>query len=73
MANKRLKKHLEKCISEVIQKVNATGDSNVYLYFYKQRYKGGCDNHPTMEEHQMMANELGDFIEGILSENLASK
>lgn len=73
MANKRLKKHLEKCISEVIQKVNAAGDSNVYSYFYRQRYKGGCDNHPTMEEHQMMANELGDFIGGILGENIVSK
>ncbi|MEY3237350.1 MAG: hypothetical protein RI883_1451 [Bacteroidota bacterium] len=71
MANKRLKKHLEKCITEVVQKVNGTGDQYVFSYFYKKRYKGGCDNHPTMAEHKMMANELGDFIEGILGENLA--
>lgn len=38
-ANKRLRKHLEKCITEVIQKVNSSGDQNVYSFFYKKRYK----------------------------------
>ena len=37
-------------------------DKKVDTYFYSKRYHNGCDSHPDLAEHQMMAKELGAFI-----------
>lgn len=37
-------------------------DKGVYKYFFSQRYMGGCGEHPTLAEHQLMAKELTAYI-----------
>jgi len=62
MANKRLKAHLEKCISEVILRMKAKNDTNIFPFFYSKSYSSGFAKHPTLSEHELIAKELGDFI-----------
>jgi len=42
--------------------VVASGDKNVSYYFFSKRYHGGCGDHPTLEEHQLIAKELTAYI-----------
>lgn len=37
-------------------------DKNVDVYFYSKQYHNGCDSHPDLAEHQLIASELGSFI-----------
>jgi hypothetical protein len=38
------------------------GDKKLVTYFYSKQYHNGCDNHPDLAEHYLMAKELGAFI-----------
>ena len=51
-----------KYLTGIVEAVNHAGDTKVDRYFYVRRYHRGCDSHPNLEEHALMANELTDFI-----------
>ena len=64
MANDKLRNHLQECILEVEKRVNAKEYSTkITHFFYSKCYNGGCKGHPTIEQHEEIAKELGDFIE----------
>lgn len=52
---------LKRYLSGIKNAVKKT-DKNVATYFYSKRYHNGCDSHPDLAEHQMIAKELGAFI-----------
>jgi lysophospholipase L1-like esterase len=61
MADETLTAVLRKYLSAIKKSVNRS-DKKVDSYFYSKRYYNGCDTHPDLAEHQMMAKELGAFI-----------
>jgi hypothetical protein len=34
----------------------------VYSYFFTKQYHAGCDGHPSVEEHEQIANELAQYL-----------
>ncbi len=62
MANERLTRFLERSITKVIALSKLKGDVNIYSFFYKKSYNSGYKKHPTVQQHNYIAAELGDFI-----------
>ncbi|RFM32825.1 acetyl xylan esterase [Chitinophaga silvisoli] len=54
---------LSAVLKTYIKKVVAScGDKNVSYFFFSKRYHGGCGDHPTLEEHKLIAGELTAYI-----------
>lgn len=66
MADTALSHFLQSAIVKVEDALKNKGEHNTYHYFFKNRYNGGCDGHPTTQEHQKIATELFVFIQNIL-------
>ncbi|MXV50969.1 acetyl xylan esterase [Pedobacter sp. HMF7647] len=62
MADQKLRSFMENMIAGITKSVHASGDQNVSSYFFKKRYHNGCDDHPDLAEHAMIANELSAYI-----------
>lgn len=62
MADDALRKFMYTCITKVEAEVKKSGDKNICSYTFTRQYKGGCDNHPSLQEHQLIASELTVFI-----------
>lgn len=66
MADERLKKFMKKTITAVSNKMNSNGDKKVGVYFFTKQYHNGCDSHPDLEEHELIARELTLAIKKIM-------
>ena len=62
MASPQLKAALAKYISAVKTTLNQSGENNIASYFFEIRANGGCGKHPSLAEHQQIANELSAFL-----------
>lgn len=62
MASETLKDFMRKSIAAVIKELKANGEQKVHAYIFNKQYKSGCDNHPSLEEHEQIAAELTTFI-----------
>lgn len=67
MADAPLTAFMKKTLTAVIKKINAGGDTKVTAFFFSGQFHHGCDGHPDLEEHKLMANELSAFIRKIMS------
>lgn len=66
MADAKLTAVLQRYLTGVVSVVQASGDKAVSKFFYTRRYHSGCDNHPDLAEHQLIANELGAYLTSTL-------
>jgi hypothetical protein len=62
MANKKLKEQLNNYIPAISAELHRRGDLNVHDFLYRRSYRSGCFFHPTLSEHEQMAEELIPFI-----------
>jgi len=62
MADARLAAFMKSILSAVISKMNKEGDKKVNGYFFSKQFHNGCDGHPDLAEHQLIARELTAFI-----------
>jgi lysophospholipase L1-like esterase len=53
---------LKKYILAIENHLNNNGDENVCSFFFSRSYNSGCDYHPNLEEHALIAKELEAFI-----------
>jgi lysophospholipase L1-like esterase len=55
---------IKKYISSSVKKIEALGDKKIYTYFLTPQGEGdyGCDWHPNIKRHKIMADELTTFI-----------
>jgi hypothetical protein len=67
MANTTLLPVLKNYLSSIVAFENKNGDAKVYQFFFSKRYHNGCGDHPDINEHQQMANELVPFIKKIMN------
>lgn len=65
MADAALNHVLQHYLLSVQKDMNRQGDANVFHYFFKKRYFHGCDTHPDVKEHQLIAAELTEYIRQI--------
>ena len=62
MADARLGAFMKKTLTAIVSKANKSGDKKVTSYFFSKQYHNGCDSHPDLAEHQLIAKELITFI-----------
>jgi len=43
------------------------GDKKVYSYVFNKQYSSGCDYHPSLDEHKMIAKELTTFVKKVMN------
>ena len=67
MADSGLAVFQQKALLRVQQRLQVKGEHNTYHYFFKNCYHGGCDGHPTIQQHQQIAAELYPFLQKILT------
>ncbi|GHT98259.1 endoglucanase [Alphaproteobacteria bacterium] len=62
MADSSLNANLQRYITAVVQNNWCVQDGKISKYFLKQAYNGGCDNHPDLQQQQLIAKQLTDYI-----------
>jgi hypothetical protein len=62
MGDAELTAVLKKYLTAVVNEVNKWGDKKVVTFFFSRSYSSGCDNHPDLSEHRLIAGELEPFI-----------
>ena len=62
MADDRLVAVMRKNLTAIVTAANHAGDKKVSSYFFSKRYHSGCDGHPDLAEHQLIAEELTAYV-----------
>ena len=62
MADASLAVFMKKTLAAIVNNMNKNGDKRITSYFFSKQYHNGCDSHPDLAEHQLIANELTGFI-----------
>jgi hypothetical protein len=59
----------QNCLTAVKTSVNqgSPNDKPIDLFFFQPMQARGCTGHPSVEDHEMMANELRPFFESLLN------
>jgi hypothetical protein len=66
MASEALKAVLKIQINAVVNQLNKAGDKKISKYFFSRSYTSGCDWHPSLAEHQLIANELTVYLKKLM-------
>jgi lysophospholipase L1-like esterase len=66
MGDPTLTTFLQDNLTKVVAQMHQSGDMKVHSFFFSQRYHKGCGDHPNMEEHQSIANELTTYLKKTL-------
>lgn len=66
MADTALTGYMKNVLASVVSKLNRSGDKKVYNFFFSKQYHNGCDYHPDLSEHQLIAEELTACLKRIM-------
>jgi hypothetical protein len=62
MADARLREFLRNSLKSVLGTMKTAGDNKLAMHVFEKSYTGGCDYHPSVEEHALIAKELTEVI-----------
>ena len=62
MGDAKLTAALKNYLTGIKHVMRSNGDKKVDCYFYSKQFHNGCDSHPDLTEHQVIAAELSAFI-----------
>lgn len=62
MADARLTAVLHRYLGGVVAAARAGGDARVHKFFFSRSWNSGCDTHPTLAEHRVIAQELTAYL-----------
>lgn len=65
MADDKLVAVMKKYLTAIVNASNQLGDKKVSSYFFSKRYHNGCDTHPDLAEHQLIAGELTAYLKDL--------
>ena len=51
-------------LTGIVHSMNEKGDAKVDKFFFSRQFASGCDAHPDLEEHGLIAQELTGFLKG---------
>ena len=66
MADEKLKAVLKNQITAVVHYFNKQKDKKISKYFFSRSFTSGCDYHPDLNEHQLIAAELTAYLKKIM-------
>ena len=62
MADEKLVLVMKKYLTAIISGAKQADDKKVSSFFFSKRYHNGCDSHPDLAEHQLIAAELTAYL-----------
>ena len=62
MADQRLREFLRSSLKSVITTLQNAGEKRITMHVFEKSYTGGCDYHPSVAEHAVIAAELSGVI-----------
>lgn len=66
MADQTLTPVLKSYLAIVAKTCKKNGDKKVSTYFFSRSYNSGCDNHPSLAEHKLIAAELTTYLKELM-------
>jgi lysophospholipase L1-like esterase len=66
MADDKLKAVMKNQITAVVKFLNKAGDQKISNYFFSSSYTHGCDYHPDLNDHQLIATELTTYLQQLM-------
>lgn len=69
MADAKLAAAQKNYLTGITAYMNNKNDKNVYKFFFSRGWNNGCDGHPDMNDHKMIAEELKSFLKSTLGWN----
>lgn len=66
MADEKLSQFHAQVLPKIARSFNQSSDFSVHSFIYNGHFRGGCDAHPTVEEHQLIAGQLAAFLKQLL-------
>jgi hypothetical protein len=66
MADAKLTATMKNYLTGVVDNMNTSGDKNVHKFFFSRRFNNGCDNHPNLKEHKLIAGELTNYLKDLM-------
>ncbi|POY36652.1 acetyl xylan esterase [Solitalea longa] len=66
MADEKLRNFQKEQLNAVVSTLKASGLKDIYMHCFEKSYNAGCDWHPSLAEHQVIAAELTDFLKKIM-------
>ena len=58
--------YLTSAIKKVVEQLNQGGDAKVHKFFSTPIVGMGCGSHPNVDQHALMADQLGRIIAGVI-------
>jgi lysophospholipase L1-like esterase len=62
MADRKLATFMKKTLTAIVNRMKGENDKKVRSYYFSKQFHNGCDSHPDLAEHQLIAKELTGFI-----------
>jgi len=66
MADNTLRNFLRSSILAVQKVMQSNGEQKLYTHVFEKSYTGGCDYHPSVEEHAIISKELTAVVKTIM-------
>lgn len=66
MANPELRDWLQNMLTSIEQRLKNEGVANVSKYFFSRAWNSGGASHPSVEEHEQIADELTNYLKTVL-------
>jgi len=67
MGDEKLTTMLKSYLTIIANESNKNGDKYVSTFFFSRSYNSGCDTHPSLAEHKLMADELTACLKKLLN------
>ncbi len=66
MADNGLRNFMRSTIPAITKALRQMGEAKLYYHIFEKQYSSGCDYHPSLQEHQQIAQELVPVIKKIM-------
>lgn len=66
MAEDQLNEVLKNYIRSIVKFLNESNEKKTYAFFFSKRYHRGCADHPDLQEHKKIAEELTAYLKSVL-------
>jgi len=66
MGDEKLTAFLKSSLTIVADQAKKNGDNKVSTFFFSRSFNSGCDMHPSLAEHKLIANELTSYLKKLM-------
>ncbi len=67
MADDKLRNFMQRILPAVAAQLHQLGENKVYTHIFLKQYSSGCDYHPSLAEHELIAEELSAVVQKIMN------